>query len=142
MSRNAVRLNKKERRVYKKKRAIRNRIILIASAVIVVCAAFAAWRYIAAYTAGTEVYTDEIQTVTLRPNGRFRAELAHGESFRGRYNKTDERGWTVVEMTYGGVTVNAMIMQGNFMLPDEWQDTCEQTHNSVLPMVGGESWFG
>jgi hypothetical protein len=80
--------------------------------------------------AGTETFTDGYQTVKLRQNGRFTAELHHNEKHRGTYTKEQEEAWTIVTFSYDGETAYSQIIEDILLLPEQWQD--EHSHNSAL----------
>ena len=122
-------LGKQARRELARKKAKRNRMIAITvvSAVLLIAATLITYTVIQNSLA--EVYTDGEQTVSLRPNGRFRAELAH-ENYRGSYKKTEEDGATVVTLTYGKASVVAHLYDDQMELPEEWND--DHGHGDVL----------
>ena len=131
MANNTQKLNKKTRRELAKKKAKMRKIIIILSVVIVVIAAAAVVTISMIISAGTDTYTDGHQTVKLRSNGRFVAELHHDEKFRGTYSMEQQGNWPVIAFTTGGETVYGQFMEDNLLLPDAWHD--DHGHNTVLP---------
>jgi len=123
-------LNKKARRELAKKRAKMKKLIIIVSAVVIVLGVAAFIYFSTTAAAGTETYTDGYQTVTLRPNGRFSANLYHDEKYTGTYTIEDQGSWSIVAFVVNNQTIYGTIIQDNLMLPDDWHD--DHGHNTVL----------
>ena len=126
-----------------KSRSRRNRankrttVIAITAIAVLFVAAVAYGIYTSVISAGTETYTDGGQTVKLLPNGKFTAELYHGDSYSGTYSKVESGGWTNVHLNYDGDTAIGMIMEKQFFLPDAWQDDDGHGHGTVLSKIEG-----
>ena len=125
----AQKLNKKERREHKVKRAKQRKIAaicigILALAVAIFFIVFSIWE------ARTTVYSDGEQTVWLRPSGRFTAELAGDQKHSGTYEITIDGTWTVITFTYNGETALTHLMENMLFIPDAWQ--YEPHINTVL----------
>ena len=112
---------KQARRELARKKAKRNKMIAIIVVVAVAIAATTLITYTVIQNSMAEVYASSDQTVRLRPDGRFRAQL-HDSSYRGSYTKTDEGGVTVITFSYGKETATGSIIIDQLYLPDEWDD--------------------
>ena len=123
--------NKRGRRALAEKRAKRTKILIITTLSVIVIA-IAAYLIVNAFLeSGTEVYSDGLQSVRLRQNGSFSAELAHSTNFNGTFTYSEQGESTIVSFTYDGTTVDGEIVDGQLTIPDEWRDLCG--HNPVLP---------
>ena len=113
---------KQARRELARKKAKRNKLIAIIVVVVVVVTATTLITYTVIQNNMAEVFSDGEQTVRLRPDGRFRAQLAHDSSYRGSYTRTDEGGVMVITFSYGKETAVGQLIIDQLYLPDEWDD--------------------
>ena len=118
------------RRELAQKKAKQKKMIIIAVVVVVVLAIAAFAIITAIQAAGTETYTDGHQTVVLKPNGTFTADLYHDAHYSGTYTMDKQGDWPLVTLTYGNNTSTVEIIEGAFTLPADWQD--DHGHGSVL----------
>ena len=115
----------------KEKQKKRKKIIIItvcASLVVVVISLFV---FNALQKKGDRVFSDGLQTVTLRANGKFTAALAH-DSRAGTYTETKENGVTTISFTAEGATVTGDITDDVLTIPEEWGDS--HGHGSKLKL--------
>jgi len=113
---------KQARRELARKKAKRNKLITIIVVAVVVLTTATLITYTVVQNSMAEVFTDGTQTVRLRPDGRFRAELAHDDKYSGKYTKTDEIGLTMITFSYGKETAEAYLVYDQLYLPDKWDD--------------------
>ena len=128
-----VQSSKKVKREAERKKT-RNRKIIIASAIgLVIVLAIAAYIVLTTMqNAGAEIYTDGTQTVTLRQNGSFTAELVHDIRYTGTYTITEDDTWTIVTFTHNGNSVESELISDQLYLPDEWVAACGHGHSYIL----------
>ena len=120
------------RREKARKKAKLKRLMLTIAVCVFVGLAIAGYLIFSSMReAATDTFSDGTQTIRLRPNGRFTAQLYHGMSFNGEYTIGEEEGWTIVSFTHDGMTVQSEIVEDMLFIPTEWHDQCG--HNTVLP---------
>ncbi|MCL1805012.1 MAG: hypothetical protein FWG28_03275 [Clostridiales bacterium] len=114
-------MNKKERKAAAIKKARQKKTIIISVCVSVVAIVTAALVFLLFPQSKTRVFTDGHQTVTLRRDGTFTAELAH-EDREGSYTESKANGTVTVTFIIGGAAVDGSIADGILTLPHEWDD--------------------
>ena len=119
---------KRKQEIARKKR---NKKIIIISVSVVALALIVIGIIAAVNSARTETYGDGYQSIVLLPNGKFTAELSHGQSYSGTYSKSTQDGMTIVAFTYDGSTVVGEIEDGMLHIPHEWDDG--HGHGSAFP---------
>jgi len=127
-SRKVIKKNKREMAI---KRARKKKIIILSVVAALLLAAVGFGVYMSVRDAGAEIYADNEQTVKLFAGGNFTAALAHGVVFEGTYVRIEQEIYTVIELTWGDASATAFVSNGNFYIPQEWQD--QHTHNVALP---------
>ena len=77
------------------------------------------------------VFTDGHQTITLRDDETFTAELAH-ETIIGQYTQSTANSVVTVTFTSGGKSVTSRITNDILTIPQEWQD--DHGHGTQLKL--------
>jgi len=77
------------------------------------------------------VFTDGHQTITLRDDETFTAELAH-ETIIGQYTQSTANSVVTVTFTSGGKSVTSRITNDLLTIPQEWQD--DHGHGTQLKL--------
>ena len=125
--------NKQVRREAAKKKAKRNKAIIIAvcAVIAVTVAAVVVWQV--TKNIGSEVYSDGHAKIRLYADGSFKANLYHDDDvYKGTYTKNTENGTvTVTFVTNDGQTCDGAIINNALSIPHEWQD--DHGHESALP---------
>jgi len=129
MSKKPIPTGKRARRELARRKAKRNKTIIITVCLVVFITATVLITYNVIQNSLADVYSNSEMTVKLRPDGRFRAAL-HDEKYRGSYATVDESGVIVITFTYGGKTAVTEIILDQLYLPDEWDDG--HGHGDVL----------
>jgi len=125
---------RRERLELARKQAKRNRTIGIIVVTVVIAVALAAIALVVYNTIqnnNAETFGIGEVALRLRSDGRFTADLDHDVKYRGRYTLAEQGGATVVTFTHNGMTVDGEIIDDEFHIPHEWQDSCG--HTSILP---------
>ena len=122
-------MNKKERRAQALKKSKQKKIIVAGVCALVVIAIAAILIFNAYQQSKNRVYTDGHQTITLRHDGKFTAELAH-ETRSGTYTEASKDGVITVTFTSNGSSVTCSIVNDSLTLPEEWDDG--HGHGSTL----------
>ena len=76
------------------------------------------------------------QSVVLRENGSFVANLFHDAEISGTYTEDESGSVTTISFTHGGNTVSTQIEGDVLMLPAPWRATCRfHSHEIGFPRV-------
>ena len=122
--------NRKARKEKAIKQAKRKKIIIIAIIAVVIVALAIIIALFYSRQKGTETYSSGGQTITLHNDGTFTANLAHGLSYEGSYEKTSDSDGTILIFTTGGTSVSGRVNGDILSIPDEWLD--DHGHGSEL----------
>ena len=124
--------SKKHRREQALKKAKQKKLVRISVCVAIAAVIFAVIAFNIYQQGGSRVFTDEMQTVTLRGNGRFTAELFHGITRNGTYIEHVSDGVTTISFTERGVTVTGELLDDVLTIPAEWGVGCGHDHSRYL----------
>lgn len=113
-----------------RKKAKRNKILIICGCILVVAVLSALIVNSIMRQAGAETYSGGGQTVYLFSDGKFTAYLAHSVTKSGTYTKSTADGITTVSFNIGGKVEVGTIRDGALHIPAEWDDG--HGHGSVL----------
>ena len=80
-----------------------------------------------------ETYSGGGQTIHLFADGKFSANLAHGNFKSGTYTRTDDGSRTIVSFNVSGVVQEGSIENNRLRIPNEWDDG--HGHGSILTKV-------
>jgi len=118
--------------VIRKRANRRNIFVMIAIALVIGAAAFV-WTNIN-NPKDAETYSAGGQTIRLLPDGKFTANLAHGNKKDGTYARIEEGGWTLIVFTESNGNVSeGSIQNDRLYMPSAWDDG--HGHGSVLSKV-------
>ena len=120
--------NKQARREARKEAALKKarnkKIIAFAVIALIVICLIALIILLATRQSGNRVYENGNQTVILKSDGSFTANLAHEVTKSGTYNEneSEENGIITVSFVTDGSTAEGTISNNILTIPDEWSD--------------------
>jgi len=123
----------KGRQTYALKKSKQKKLIItlgVCISVIVIIAA-ALLIFNSASQSQDRVFTDGHQTITLREDGTFTAELAH-ETKNGQYTESTANSIITVTFTSEGKSATSRITNDILTIPHEWQD--DHGHGTQLKL--------
>jgi len=78
------------------------------------------------------IFTDGTQSITLRENGTFTAELYHGVMRNGLYKEDGVDDITIISFDENGIVAVGFLMNDVLTYPEEWDDM--HGHNRDLTL--------
>ena len=100
----------------------RKNLVIISICVVIAVVIGALIIFNTGQQSGTRVFTAGSQTVTLRDDGTFSAQLAHSVAKSGTYTESVADNITTISFTYNGKTEKGSIVNNVLTLPHEWDD--------------------
>ena len=113
-----------------RKKAKRNKILIICGCILAVAALSALIVNSVIRQAGAETYSNGNHLVQFLENGKFTAVLAHNVRKSGTYTKSTSEGITTVSFNVNGRVEVGIIRDGALHIPAEWDDG--HGHGNVL----------
>lgn len=128
---------KRDRREAAQKKAKQKKIMILA-----LCSAFLATAIIVIIIFTPNSANDRVfsvpggQSVTLRENGRFVANLFHDVNISGTFTEDIHENITTISFTSGSSTISTQIEDDVLILPMAWRAACRiHSHEIAFPLV-------
>jgi len=116
-----VKKNERRKKAIRKSKQKKTFISIVCS--VIVLAFLVPFILSAIQQSGARVFSDGFQTITLRRNGTFTAQLFHEAIDNGTYTEASHGSEAVVAFAYNGLVAAGSISGNVLTVPPEWEDT-------------------